>query len=525
MRGFLKRFEAVPWWVLSGGLHAFVFTILIVHTVDAAKAPGPVAAMQLRLARPSLQVREEAPALPEPVDRGPSTVAPADAPALAERPGSEPEILLQDAELGDYVTEGPGELELAELLPATESAAGLLNIGGPSRRAGVMGPASSLDAARGGPFAGRRPGHHGGGATTQTETAMLAGLRWLARHQHPDGRWAANAFGERCADGPHCPGVGDADNDAGITGLALLAFLGAGYTHLSRDTYVDKPTGRTICVGTVVREGLKWLLANQLPDGRFVGSQFPTYNSSIATAAVSEAYGLTKAAIFKEAAQRGVDYLLLSQNPYYGWRYSKRCGDNDTSNLGFVIMALHSAKMAGLVGVETGFNGARKYLDDVTDGTYGNVGYASRGDAGSVRFPETSAWNIHRSMTGVGVMCRTFIDGAPSHPSIPAGVAMLAADLPEWRDKNVDYYYWYYGTIAQFLGNVDGKYWKTWNDAVVKALVPHQHGEKDGCLDGSWDTDVDRTSFKGAGRVYATALNTLTLEVYYRFPKAFGVRK
>ncbi len=525
MRGFLEKLRAVPWWVLSGGLHAFVMTVLMVHTYDTVTATGPVAAMQVRLSRPSLEVRDEAPPPAQLTERSAPASAPVEAGGPPERPGSEPEILLQEAELGDYVPDGPGEPELAELLPSTETASGLLNIGGPSRRAGVMGPARSLDLTRGGPFAGRRPGRHGGGATTQTEAAMLAGLRWLARHQAEDGRWAAAGFGSRCAKGPTCPGIGDDDNDAGITGLALLAFLGAGYTHLSRDTYVDKPTGRVICVGTVVREGLKWLMASQLQDGRFPGRQYPTYNSAIATAAVAEAYGLTKAAIFKESAQRGVDYLLLSQNPYYGWRYSKRCGDNDTSNLGFVIMALHSAQMAGLVGIETGYDGARKYLDDVTDGTYGNVGYMIRGDAGSVRFPETSAWNIHRSMTGVGVMCRTFMDGAPSHPSIPAGVAMLAADLPEWKKGNVDYYYWYYGTLAEYLGDADGVHWKKWNDALVKALLPHQHGEKDGCLDGSWDTDVDRTSFKGAGRVYATALNTLTLEVYYRFPKAFGVRK
>jgi len=30
---------------------------------------------------------------------------------------------------------------------------------------------------------------------------------------------------------------------------------------------------------------------------------------------------------------------------------------------------------------------------------------------------------------------------------------------------------------------------------------------------------------EGAGRVYMTAINVLTLQVYYRYPRAFGVRK
>ena len=44
--------------------------------------------------------------------------------------------------------------------------------------------------------------------------------------------------------------------------------------------------------------------------------------------------------------------------------------------------------------------------------------------------------------------------------------------------------------------------------------------KKDRCLEGSWDSDVDRWCFEG-GRVLATALNVLTLEVYYRVRPAY----
>ena len=47
------------------------------------------------------------------------------------------------------------------------------------------------------------------------------------------------------------------------------------------------------------------------------------------------------------------------------------------------------------------------------------------------------------------------------------------------------------------------------------ALVPHQKIKKDGCADGSWDPEACRWGFAG-GRVYATAINVLTLETYYR---------
>ena len=67
------------------------------------------------------------------------------------------------------------------------------------------------------------------------------------------------------------------------------------------------------------------------------------------------------------------------------------------------------------------------------------------------------------------------------------------------------------------------KYWKGWNEAMKNALVPTQKLKKDGCTDGSWDSDVDRWGFEG-GRVYAAAINALTLEVYYRYAHVFGTK-
>ena len=43
---------------------------------------------------------------------------------------------------------------------------------------------------------------------------------------------------------------------------------------------------------------------------------------------------------------------------------------------------------------------------------------------------------------------------------------------------------------------------------------------QDGCAHGSWDP-IDRWGFEG-GRVYATAINTLSLEVWYRYDNVFG---
>ncbi len=54
---------------------------------------------------------------------------------------------------------------------------------------------------------------------------------------------------------------------------------------------------------------------------------------------------------------------------------------------------------------------------------------------------------------------------------------------------------------------------------MVEALVKPQNVRSSGCKNGSWEP-VDRWSCEG-GRVYATAINALTLEVYYRYDLVF----
>ena len=66
-----------------------------------------------------------------------------------------------------------------------------------------------------------------------------------------------------------------------------------------------------------------------------------------------------------------------------------------------------------------------------------------------------------------------------------------------------------------------GRYWDRWQRQLLPAIVHHQR--TDGDEVGSWDPQVDPWGDVG-GRVYATAINTLSLEVYYRYDKIFGSR-
>ncbi|MCE9583947.1 MAG: hypothetical protein K8T20_15800 [Planctomycetes bacterium] len=368
-----------------------------------------------------------------------------------------------------------------------------------------------------------RNGAHDG---TVAENAVTHGLWWLARHQESNGAWSSAAFDHNCAAGK-CDGPGYNDYDAGVTGLSVLAFLGVGYTHLSKETYVDPVTKKKICYGDVVRSGIKWLLASQDAEGCFGGRHGSKYmyNHAIAALAMAEAYGLTDSPIFKDAAQRGIDFLCEAQMPYKAWRYSKRCEDNDTSVTGWAVMALKSADIAKLVVPRSAFEGAKAWILECTDESYYRTGYTAKGTGKVVVQGKNEDFEDHPSLTAVGMLCRTFIDHNQKDPALDGGAKLMMADTPVYGGKKTDYYYWYYGSLALFQWDgPDGKFFQAWNQSMTNALIPSQHGMKDGCAFGSWDVNVDRWGFEG-GRVYTTAINTLNLEVYYRYASVFGGKR
>ena len=118
-----------------------------------------------------------------------------------------------------------------------------------------------------------------------------------------------------------------------------------------------------------IEQGLVWLVRHQERDGNLAkdcGS--PMYSHGLATIALCEAFGLSGDRNVGHAAQGAVNFIIAAQNKNdNGWRYNP--GDpGDTSVVGWQIMALKSAQMAGLnVGGSGGsgsvFDLAGKWLD------------------------------------------------------------------------------------------------------------------------------------------------------------------
>ena len=106
-------------------------------------------------------------------------------------------------------------------------------------------------------------------------------------------------------------------------------------------------------------------------------------------------------------------------------------------------------------------------------------------------------------------MCRQFL-GLPQDSMVAREAGnYLLGDLP--GERQADCYYWYYGTLAMY--ELGGVHWQRWNDAMRHTLPRLQ--VKAGPLAGSWDPDTLWGSY--GGRIYATALPALCLEIYYRY--------
>jgi hypothetical protein len=230
---------------------------------------------------------------------------------------------------------------------------------------------------------------------------------------------------------------------------------------------------------------------------------------------------MTGAQILKDGAQRAVDFVVASQNPGKGWRYSAKSGDNDTSVTAWCVMALKSAEAADLNFPKSAYEGALAWFKEVTEENgYYRVGYTHKG-TGKVFVPgKNEDFVDHPAMSAAAVACRIFVQKDKREAALGA-VSLLVADLPEWKEKKIDTYYWYYASMACFqYDGPDGPMWKKWNEPMKNAIIPNQHVAKDGCKNGSWDSSGDRWGFEG-GRVATTALCALTLETYYRYAPTF----
>ena len=406
--------------------------------------------------------------------------------------------------------------------------------------------------------AARKQGEQGrqGDVTKESEDAVERGLAWLARHQLPDGGWAFDLTAEdengrssscRCSNSTSTS-TGTAylrqlhPSRMAATAIALLPFLGSGYTHTESGPYQK-----------TVASGLRYLQYHAIlkEDGVDFRDGFTgdgaAYVQALAVLTCCEAYEMTNDENLKSLSEGGIRFIERSQLNDGGWRYFSigdpmfhSTVDGDTSVLGWQMMALHSGVSAGFdLPVSVTYR-AGNFLDLVMD------------DNGrSYRYQPNSREDVSKrwGTTAVGVLVREYLGWEPGKdPQKKNDLDRGAEQLYKWitladnqwqqakksvqssrvRNRTITYvrdgrlvynlYFAYYAALA--LQSYGGKYWKE-SFAMFRELLVDTQARSSmislsgQCEDGSW-LFYDQYMNDG-GRLLNTALAVLILETPYRY--------
>lgn len=394
-----------------------------------------------------------------------------------------------------------------------------------------------------------------GDVTKESEDAVERGLEWLARHQLPDGGWAfdltakdssGHAGSCKCSNSTSTSGGTSYvrklhPSRMAATAIAILPFLGSGYTHTESGPYQK-----------TVASGLRYLEYHAITkeDGVDFRDGFAddgaSYVQALAVLACCEAYEMTKDENLKPLAEGGLLFIENSQLRDGGWRYASvgdsmfhDTVDGDLSVSGWQMLALKSGISAGFaVPVSVAYRFGN-FLDLVKD------------DAGrSYRYQPKTKEDVSKrwGTTAVGVLMREYLGEEPGdNPQKKNDLDRGADQITKWisladshwqdvrkeaqsgrvKNRKVVYvkdgrliynlYFAYYAALA--LRHYGGKNWEDSFPKLRDMLVGSQTRSAalslDQCEDGSW-LFYDPYMNDG-GRLLNTSLAILILETPYRY--------
>jgi len=310
----------------------------------------------------------------------------------------------------------------------------------------------------------------------QLDGAVGDGLAWLAKQQNDDGSFGGGRYGRNVA----------------ITALACIAFMGDGSLP-GRGPY-----------GHIVHKGLEHVLDSSTDSGLIAspGTSGPMYGHGFATLFLGEVYGMTagggdtvRSQRVHEALVKAVRLIERCQNEEGGWRYNPVPFDADVSVTICQVMALRSARNAGIEVSKETIDRAVEYVREcqMPDG-----GFRYQLDSGA------SAWP--RSAAGIATL---YYAGIYEDQAIERGLNYLVTTafpgaVPPGR---AHYFYGhYYATQAMYLAGEE--WWAAWWPAIRNELVDTQ------LEDGSWDD-------RAFGSSYASSMALIILQMPKRYLPIF----
>ncbi|MGC6441893.1 MAG: hypothetical protein ACON4H_04455 [Rubripirellula sp.] len=328
------------------------------------------------------------------------------------------------------------------------------------------------------------------GASVESERAVELALAYLAAHQRSNGSWSFDLDLAPC--NGQCRHSKEKNSDSatpitGATGLALLAFLGAGHTHHKSGPYQE-----------TVRRGIYFLrsIAGETESG-YDWQQGSMYGHGIALMALEEALNMTRDgnqydSDLADLVQQGTAFSCIAQHPNGSWGYVPgRPGD--VTITGWQVLSLIGAQKCGAALHTNTLPDAKSFLMTTCEGRNFWFGYNSPPGE-----PTTAA---------IGLTLMLFLGQSPYETPFQRALERLAETGP--LPNNI--YHNYYTTLA--LHHSRHPAWDNWNQQLRDYLVRTQ--ETQGHEMGSWHFNEKWGNV--GGRLYTTALAAMTLEVYYRF--------
>ncbi|MDX2117443.1 MAG: prenyltransferase/squalene oxidase repeat-containing protein [Planctomycetota bacterium] len=309
----------------------------------------------------------------------------------------------------------------------------------------------------------------------ELEPAIQRGLKALAASQKADGTFGDDRWGRSVA----------------ITSLASLALMADGNLP-GRGTY-----------GENVERGMRHVVDAVSESGLIAGEQAaaPMYGHGFATLFLGEVYGMTsggpdtpESTKLHAALLKAVRLIQSTQNDEGGWRYNPIPNDADVSVTIAQIMALRSARNAGLDVPRTTIDRAVEYVRKCQNDDGGFMYQLTGGP---------SAWP--RSAAGIASLQYA---GIYSDKAIDKGVNYLVREaMPGNSPGGAHYYYGhYYAVQAMYLAGGDA--WAKWWPAIRDELLKSQNA------DGTWDDP-------SVGDTYGTAMALIILQMPKRYLPIF----
>jgi Prenyltransferase and squalene oxidase repeat len=292
--------------------------------------------------------------------------------------------------------------------------------------------------------------------TPRAETAIQRGLSYLNVRRSPDGSFGTHGY----------------KGNVAVTSLGAMAFMCAG-NQPGRGPY-----------GRVVTDALRFVLSKENVGGGDPGflhnpaasPHGPMYGHGFATLFLGEVYGMihdkTLAEETRTKLHKAVRLILRSQNAEGGWRYNPGSRDADLSVTICQIMALRSARNAGVSVPKSKVDACVKYVKACQELPEGWFRYMKQGGGGG------GSQGFARTAAGVVAL---YSAGIYKGREVEAGLRFLLRNKPGagFARPDMHYFYGHYYAV-QAMWTAGGTYWSDWYPAIREELLSRQNP------DGSW---------------------------------------